>query len=230
MAQPPDTSAIQRLIRGTAARIRTQWALEGATTATILAAAAALASIFAVRTQLVAPATGIYLLIGAGLIIVAGAVFSATRRLDDELVARRIDRASHLSDRLSTAIAFERVLQSGKPLDPDTTHDLMHAAIRDGVRAAPRANIRAAAPFTEPRDLRPAILFLAIAALTAGLAIPVRDHTAVLLRANPDHVRPGGTTTIEGKNLLHGRPAPLPATTTMGAPGAPTLPVATKKA
>src|ERR1043165_1344795 len=156
MAQPPDTSAIQRLIRGTAARIRTQWALEGATTATILAAAAALASIFAVRTQLVAPATGIYLLIGAGLIIVAGAVISATRHLDDELVARRIDRASNLADRLSTAIAFERPLKTGKP-DPDTPYELMHAAIRDGVRAAPRANIRAAAPFTVSGSVLPVL-------------------------------------------------------------------------
>jgi len=35
-------------------------------------------------------------------------VVKAARRLDDELVARRIDRASNLSDRLSTAIAFTR--------------------------------------------------------------------------------------------------------------------------
>ena len=42
MAQPPDTSAIQRLIRGTASRIRIQWALEGAATATVVAGATAL--------------------------------------------------------------------------------------------------------------------------------------------------------------------------------------------
>src|SRR5438309_1943523 len=106
MAQVTDTSAIQRLIGRARRRIRSQWALEGATTATVVAAAAALASIFAVRTELVAPATGIYLLIAAGAIILAGAIASATRPLDDELVARRIDRASNLADRLSTAIAF----------------------------------------------------------------------------------------------------------------------------
>src|SRR4051812_35759993 len=104
MAQPTDTSAIQRLIRGTRFRIRSQWALEGATTATIIAAVMALASIFAMRTYTVSPTTGIWLLVGSGLVIVAGAVISAMRKLDDEVVARRIDRASNLADRLSTAI------------------------------------------------------------------------------------------------------------------------------
>ena len=55
MAQPTDTSAIQRLVRGARVRIRLQWALEGATTATGLAAAMALVSIFAVRTQTITP-------------------------------------------------------------------------------------------------------------------------------------------------------------------------------
>src|SRR4051794_15487536 len=113
MAQPTDTSAILRLIRGARFRIRGQWALEGATTATIIAAVCALASIYAVRTQVVGPSTGILLLIASGLVIVAGAFVSATRKLDDETVARRIDRASNLADRLSTAIAFERALQTG---------------------------------------------------------------------------------------------------------------------
>ena len=150
MAQPTDTSAIQRLIRGTRVRIRSQWALEGATTAIIIAAAGALASIFAMRTQVVSPTTGIWLLVASGLVIIAGAVWRASRKLDDEAVARRIDRASNLADRLSTAIAFERDLKSGKS-DPDMTEELMQAAIRDGVRAAPRANMRAASPFTVPR-------------------------------------------------------------------------------
>src|SRR5689334_15809980 len=98
MAQPTDTSAIQRLVRGASVRIRTQWALEGATTATVLAATLALVSIFCMRTQTIAPGTGIALLIAAGASIVLGAAISASRRLDDEVVARRIDRASNLSD------------------------------------------------------------------------------------------------------------------------------------
>ena len=70
MAQVSDTSSIQRLIGRARLRVRVQWALEGATTATVIAAAAALASIFAVRAQLIAPKTGIALLVVAGVIIV----------------------------------------------------------------------------------------------------------------------------------------------------------------
>ncbi len=230
--QPTDTSAIQRLIRRARTRIRTQWALEGATTATVLAAATALASVFAVRTQAVAPATGIYLLIVSGLIIVAGAVIAASRKLDGERVARQIDRASGLSDRLSTAIAFERTLANRPRPAEDAaeadghdhiTHDMMVAAIKDGVRAVPRANIQAATPFAPPKDWRAAIGFLAIAALAAGLSLPTKDKTPRIVRANPDHALPGEQVTIEGTNLLEGIATPiasLPLAQTMGAPGA----------
>lgn len=211
MAQPTDTSAIQRLVRRARVRIRLQWALEGATTATVVAAAVALASIFAVRTQTIVPAAGIYLLIAAGALIVAGALASALRRLDDEVVARRIDRASNLSDRLSTAIAFERALHAGAPdggPDGETTHELMHAAIRDGVRSVPRANIRAATPFTPPRDWRAALGFLAISALAAGLAIPTVDRTPRVLGVHPERARPGTEVIIDGENLLPGARVP----------------------
>ena len=213
-----------------------QWALEGATTATVIAAAAALASVFAVRTQAVAPATGIYLLIVSGLVIIAGAVIGASRKLDDEHVARRIDRASGLSDRLSTAIAFSRSLASGVRPEPkpepdalapaggdDLTHAMMVAAIADGVRAVPRANLKAATPFAPPRDWKAAIGFLAISALAAGLSLPTRDKTPRIVRANPDHALPGDQVTIEGTNLLEGVASPiaaLPLAQTMGAPGA----------
>ncbi|HEY5952266.1 MAG TPA: hypothetical protein VIV40_42505 [Kofleriaceae bacterium] len=168
----------------------------------MLAAALAAVSIFAVRMRAIAPSTGIYLLITAGALIVIGAIVSASRRLDDEIVARRIDRASNLSDRLSTAIAFERALRSGAPVDPDTTQDLMHAAIRDGVRAAPRANIRTAAPFVAPRDWRAALGFLVISALAAGLAIPHADHTPRILGIDKDKARPGTEVIIQGENLV----------------------------
>ena len=48
-----DTSVIQRLIGRARFRIRMQGALEGATTATILAAAVALVSVFAMRMEFV---------------------------------------------------------------------------------------------------------------------------------------------------------------------------------
>lgn len=203
MAQPTDTSVIQRLIGRTRFRLRSQWALEGATTATILASAAALASIFAVRTEAVAPMTGAILLVASFLLVVVGAIVSASRKLDDEVVARKIDRASNLSDRLSTAIAFRRDLLAGKR-DEDVTEEMMHAAIKDGVRAAMRADIRKASPFSMPKDLPAAGGFLIIAALAAGLALPASDHAAKLYRATPDFGRPGAVITIEGANLVGG--------------------------
>src|SRR5262249_6075229 len=147
-----DLSAIQRLIGRARVRMRAQWALEGATTAAILAAAAALAAIFAIRVEAVSITTGIYLLIGAGSLIVLGAILSASRGLDDEVIARRIDRASDLSDRLSTAIAFKRSMGGAPSEDDETTEALMVAAIGDGLRAVPRAKVKAAAPFAVPKD------------------------------------------------------------------------------
>jgi hypothetical protein len=220
MAQPTDTTAIHKLVARGRRRIRLQWALEGATTATILAAVTALVAIFAMRVELVAPATGLYLLIGAGLIVIGGAVYAGSRRLDDEVVARRIDRASNLSDRLSTAISFERALGRPEPGHIET-HELMAAAVRDGVRAVPRANVRAATPFRSPHDLRAAIGFLGLSALVAGLAIPHVDRTPHVYRAVPDHARPGDETTLEGANLLTGIDVPLAARAVANSLGAP---------
>src|SRR5580698_5959554 len=150
MLQLSDTSAIQRLIRRARVRIRLQGALEGATTAMVLAAAGAAISVFAVRTQAVAPLAGIAMLVASGVLVIVGAIVGASRKLDDELVARRIDRASNLADRLSTAIAFSRAFAASKPNDDDVTEEMMAAAIKDGVRAVPRANLRAATPFAVP--------------------------------------------------------------------------------
>jgi hypothetical protein len=239
-----ESTAIQHLIERTRFRIRTQWALEGATTATVLAAATALVAVFAMRAELVGKATGIYLLIAAGAIILIGAVASALRPLDDEAVARRIDRASNLSDRLSTAIAFRRTLETAgaaPALDSsaagadgssrsaelgDEHTDLMLAAIRDGERAVPRANIRAAAPFVAPRDWRAALGFLAVSALAAGLAIPTVDRTPHLTAVQPSKARPGEEVSLIGDHLLSGVATPLasmPAGTVLGAPDVPAV-------
>lgn len=220
--QATDTSAIQRLIDRARLRIRGQAALEGATTASILAAAAALASIFALRIELVTASTGAALLVASFALIGVGALVAAARPVDDEAVARRIDRASSLADRLSTAIAFRRTLRAGaEPTDPDT-QELMIAAIKDGLRAVPRANVEAAAPFRAPRDLRAAGVFIAVSALAAGLIIPRPDRTPGLFRADPDHARPGEIVRLLGKNLLSGVAAPVAARSAhrvLGAPG-----------
>jgi len=224
--QATDTSAIQRLIGRARFRIRSQWALEGATTATILAAATALISIFAMRIDLVSRGTGIGLLVGSFAIILIGALVNASRKIDDEVVARRIDRASNLADRLSTAIAFRRTMGTATAgaTGDDETEKLMIAAIKDGVRAVPRANIEAAAPFTAPKDLRAAGGFLLVSALAAGLIIPRPDRTPHLYQADPDHARPGEIVELRGENLLTGVASPvasLDARKAMGVPGVP---------
>jgi hypothetical protein len=221
--QATDTSAIQRVIGRARRRIRGQWALEGATTAAILAAAAALTVIFFIRLELVAKSTGVALLVGTVAIVAIGALLKASRRIDDELVARRIDRASNLSDRLSTAIAFTRA-----PVPAEThgheTHDLMVAAIRDGVRAVPRADVKRATPFVAPADLRAALGFIAISALAAGLAIPTVDRSPHLYRVEPDHGAAGDDVVLKGINLMTGiaRPiAALPVRASLGAANVP---------
>ena len=218
--QATDTSAIQQLIAKAKRRIRWQWAMEGATTASILASAAALWVIFLIRVEVLSTATGAGLLLGTLGIIAAGALIKASRRIQDERVARRIDRASNLSDRLSTAIAFSHSAAD----ESDETHDLMLAAIRDGVRAVPRADVAKATPFSAPPDLRPALGFLAISALAAGLAIPTVDRAPHLYRVEPDHAAGGDEVVLQGKNLMTGVAQPiaaLPARNALGVPNAP---------
>jgi hypothetical protein len=224
--QLEDTSSIQRLIGKARFRIRAQWALEGATTALILASAFALVAIFAIRAEWVSFATGMYMVAGAVAIVIAGAIAGAAKKLDDEMVARRIDRASNLSDRLSTAIAFRRSLATAgqAPTAEDETTDMMIAAIRDGVRAVPRANLRAASPFVAPRDLRAAAGFVVVSALCAGLALPTVDRTAKLFRADPDHAPPGAEVIIYGENLMTGIATPVATLPTKNVLGAPEVP------
>jgi hypothetical protein len=179
------------------------------------------------RLGTVSTSTGIVLLIGAGAIVVAGAAIAASRRLDDETVARRIDRASGLSDRLSTAIAFRRVFATGAPLGEEhaTTEDLMKAAIADGLAAVKRAKVKLAAPFVAPRDWRAALGFLAISALAAGLALPNVTRIPRLFSLSNDHVRRGDELVIRGENLLVGVSSPLAQARTLSSViGSPQVP------
>jgi hypothetical protein len=222
---PAIPTALTGLIERARFRIRLQSMLEGATTAVILAAAIALFAIFAMRVELISGAIGMYLLIAAGVTIVAGAVWGAMIKLDDETIARRIDRASNLSDRLSTAIAFRRELamQPQASFDAETA-DLMAAAIRDGSRAVPRANLVAATPFRLPKDLKAAFGFLAVSALAAGLAVPAIDRNPKLFRADPAQGRAGIEVTLKGENLMTGLASPVAtvdqASSVIGVPGA----------
>ncbi|HEY4241708.1 MAG TPA: hypothetical protein VGM88_17925 [Kofleriaceae bacterium] len=215
-----DTAAIRRLVAQARRRIRVQAAFEGATTATILAAAGALASVFAMRIRAVSPTVGLALLAASGAVIAVGAIWAATRPLRDETIARRIDRASGLADRLSTAIAFETQLRAPAEGEAVETRDLMIAAIRDGVRAAPRADVRAATRFKAPRDGKAALGFLAVAAIAAGLAVPNRHPLPHLLRAEPDRGGPGATVQLVGTDLTEGL-RPSVESVALGTTGAP---------
>jgi len=147
------------------------------------------------------------------VLVLVGAAVAASRHLDDEIVARRIDRASSLSDRLSTAIAFHRSVVSGARADGDdrdgVTAELMLAAIDDGVRAVPRANIAAAAPYAVPRDGRAALGFMAIAAVAAGLSLPLPDRAPHVFSVEPAAALPGSEVMIKGEHLLEGVAAPV---------------------
>lgn len=164
-----DLSSIREVVRRARRRLRLQAAIEGATTASILAAAAALVVVFAMRLELVSTGVGIVGLVGAFAIVIAGAVIGALRFDDDEVIARRLDRTSGLSDRLSTAIAFDR---DSVGLDDG----FVQAAIDDGVRVVERARVEETTPFRTPRDLRAAAAFLVVSAVVAGIALPMSER------------------------------------------------------
>lgn len=208
MGHPIDISQIEGIVRRASRRLRWQSAFEGAATFTILAAAFALVAVFLVRAELIGETLGLVLLVLSPFIAIGGAAAGALRAEPDEKIARRVDRASGLSDRLSTALAFQRMLSRGELAedgdDPATTRELMKAAIADGVSAAPRARIEAATPFRRPRDLRVALGFVAVSALAAGLALPSSKIAPQLHFATPDHGAPGTEVVLRGAELLTG--------------------------
>lgn len=221
MGQPVDISTIEDIVRRASRRLRWQAALEGGTTWAIATAASALIAVFLVRAELVPEALGLALLAASPLWALGGAIAAALRAEPDERVARRVDRASGLSDRLSTALAFQRMLARGELAeaadddgDPEITRELMKAAIADGVAAAPRARIEEATPYRRPRDLRPAVGFAIVCALAAGLAIPSSQRAPQLFSADPDHGAPGAEVALRGQDLLSGaKLAPAAAVT-----------------
>lgn len=211
MGQPIDISTIEGIVRRASRRLRWQAAFEGATTWLIPAAAAALLVVFLVRLEVLGTAAGLALLFATPLIALAGAAAAALRTESEERVARRVDRASGLSDRLSTALAFQRMLGRGELTelavdgeDPEVTRELMKAAIADGIHAAPRARVEAATPFRRPRDARAALGFVVLSALAAGLTLPSSQQRPQLYAALPDHAPPGAEVVLRGAALLAG--------------------------
>ena len=167
-----DTSQIHAIIARARRRLRAQAALEAATTASILALGSALVVVYLVRRDALTQDTGLLLLGLCAGMIVAAATLGAMIRLPQHIVATRIDRASGLSDRLSTACAFEAQLGRGEQPEDEQTRALMHAAIRDAAAVAGRADVVAATPFQRPRDGRAALVFGALGLAVGGLYWP----------------------------------------------------------
>jgi hypothetical protein len=139
-----------------------------------------------VATVLDQPVVG--LIAATGSVVVIAAIAAAWPR-DEERIARRIDRVSNLADRLSTALAFSRVPVRHDPV----TAGLAELAIADGVRAAPRADPRAAAPIRRPRDTGIAALSVLLAIALAGIVV-TRPIAAVRI---PDVDIRARTTSLE---------------------------------
>jgi hypothetical protein len=172
MGQP---AKIYQVIGRARRRLRLQAALEGATTAAILAVAAAVAALYLWRRGVLGGPAAAGVASGAGLLMGLGALWRAGRGFSTELVAARVDRASGLADRLGTACDFERRLREGHEPHPET-RALMQAAIDDAVRHLPQADPVAAAPLTLPRDARALAAFTAVGAVVSLLSFPAPDR------------------------------------------------------
>jgi hypothetical protein len=160
---------IHGLIGRTRRRLRIQAALEWATTALVPAIGLGLGTLWLWRLELVSDALAVMLGSIPCALVLGSALVAATRRLPAYQMASRLDRASGLSDRLGSACEFAESLRQRSPLHPETLA-LMHAAIADGVRAVPQANVKAAAPFSLPGDLRTALAFCAMGVVVVMLA------------------------------------------------------------
>ena len=199
-----DTSRIHALISRARLRLRLQSSLEWAVTSTILAAAAALVVVYFVRSGTLAEATGFGLLGACGAIVVLGAVIGAIRTTPTHVVATRIDRASNLADRLSTALAFEqRLAANSVEKEQHETVAMMKAAVRDASANASRANIAAATPFRVPQDTRAAACFGAVAIAVALLMLPPTEHRPSIARVEPNMAPRGKMVNIDGKRFCN---------------------------
>jgi len=163
-----DTARIHSLVARARRRLRLQSALAAAVLAVIPASAAAAVSIYLVRAEILEEEAGLVLLAGCAVLVLIAGAMGWMRRFPTAVVATRIDRVSGLADRLANACEFEELIRSGYE-GPEETRLLMEAAIADAVAAAPRARVKAATPFSWPRDTRPALAFATAAVAVSGL-------------------------------------------------------------
>ncbi len=197
-----NTSAIHRVIGTARRRLRTQAALEWASSAAVVAAGGVLLIMLVAWFGWIPEPTLQHLLIGAGAIVFIGATIGATRSHSQNSIATKVDRSSGLSDRLATACAFEAKLAAGQQdLDKDT-RAMMQLAIADAVRAVPKADPKAATPFATPKRAKPALLLALFAGLTFMLPKGHEIQRPSLAQLLPAAGLPGATIAGVGRGLL----------------------------
>jgi hypothetical protein len=196
-----DLEPILSVLRRARRRLRLMAALDAATSTAILVVAGSLVVLWLRRMEWITDREGVIATAGLLALIAAAALLAALRRLPAKQVATRVDRASGLADRLGTACDFsERLARADAELHPET-RAFMQAAIADGVAAAPRADVRRAAPFRAPRDARALAAFTAVAAVIALLRFGPTADAALAGRA-PGAERPRAAVPPEEKERL----------------------------
>ena len=202
-ARAPDmvnTTGIHNAVAHARRRLRLQSSLDWATLSVIVASALATVAIYLGRRELISTAATIAAVAACvGGVIVAGIV-GYLRRFSVDFVAARIDRASGLNSRLANACAFEQQLSADDKINPETAA-LMMAAIADGARAAPRADVVAATPVSAPRDWKLAAGFVVGAAIISSLAIPPPEKLPAITDISPSEAARGTSVTVTGTRL-----------------------------
>jgi hypothetical protein len=122
-------------------RIRLQRALEGAALATVVAAAGIAVVLYLVRLFVLDERWMGRALVGGIVVLAAGALGGALRRVTSQRAAALIDRSCALSDRVTSALAFSAERQPTP---------FMLAAIADAAAHAHRIDAKRAAPFRWP--------------------------------------------------------------------------------
>ncbi len=163
MRLPP---ALERPLRRVEARLRLQRALDAGSLLLVPGAAVAALALAALKTGLVPPSRATPVLLAAVALPVLGFAVGALRRVPALLSAELLDRAHDLKSRVANALEFARL--------PDAERTaFMAAAVDDATAHAADLRPERALPLRRPRDLAPAVGFVALAGLVAALEVPV---------------------------------------------------------
>lgn len=158
-------------LRSVRRRLRLQAALDGGARAAVVAATLMLGAVYLWRLRVFGQRGLLMAGLVALLVVVAGALERALRRIPLDRAALAIDRTHGLHDRLRSALAFAA---EAAPTP------FMLAAIADAEAAARTVEPRRAAPWQRPEALGAAAVVGTVAALVALLQFPTHAKLAAL--------------------------------------------------